>query len=103
MSTSITLFNRAVFSVYHFNYPSFVTLVQILVSIVYMYALKWGGWMELGSLSLDTAKRVSDVFYQLGPTCLLLRVAGSARGGGTAESGLLPATQRCLMPTGSAG
>ncbi|GAB4824177.1 hypothetical protein N2152v2_011223 [Parachlorella kessleri] len=61
VSTSITLFNRAVFSVYHFNFPSFVTLVQILVSLVYMYALKWGGWVDLGSLSLDTAKRVAPL------------------------------------------
>lgn len=58
VSTSITLFNRAVFSVYHFNYPSFVTLVQILVSLVYMYALKWTGYMELGPLSLETSKEV---------------------------------------------
>lgn len=58
VSTSITLFNRAVFSVYHFNYPSFVTLVQILVSLVYMYGLNWAGWMELGSLSVATARKV---------------------------------------------
>lgn len=60
VSTSITLFNRAVFSVYHFNFPSFVTLVQIVVSLIYMYALKWTGHMELGAVTAETSRKVGD-------------------------------------------
>ena len=59
VSTSITLFNRAVFAVYKFNFPSFVTLIQILVSLVYMYGLNFAGYMELGPIEVATAKRVS--------------------------------------------
>ena len=39
LSVSITLFNKAVFSVYKFQYPTFVTLVQIFLSIVFMVFL----------------------------------------------------------------
>lgn len=39
VSVAITLFNRAVFSVYAFNFPSLVTLLQVLVSLVFMCAV----------------------------------------------------------------
>lgn len=39
VSVAITLFNRAVFSVYAFNFPSLVTLLQVLVSLIFMCAL----------------------------------------------------------------
>lgn len=61
ISTSITLFNRAVFSVYHFNYPSFVTLVQIVVSIVYMYALRSFNFLEFENVSWAKAKRIAPL------------------------------------------
>lgn len=37
-SVSITFFNKAVFSVYSFNFPCFVTLIQILVCISFLRA-----------------------------------------------------------------
>jgi hypothetical protein len=58
VSIAITLFNRAVFSVYHFNYPSTVTLLQILVSLVFMYALRAAGVMQFSSLTLQGARKV---------------------------------------------
>lgn len=39
VSVSITLFNKAIFSVYKFEYPTFVTLVQIVLSIFFMVVL----------------------------------------------------------------
>lgn len=57
MSVAITLFNRAVFSVYHFNYPSTVTLLQILVSLLLMYALRAAGFMQFGALDVHTARK----------------------------------------------
>ena len=58
VSICITLFNRAVFSVYQFNFPSTVTLLQVVVSLVYMYALRAVGRMRFGSLHLATARKV---------------------------------------------
>lgn len=58
VSVSITLFNRAVFSVYSFNFPGFVTLVQIFVSIAFIYALKAAGYMETGRLTMEGARKV---------------------------------------------
>jgi len=59
MSISITLFNKAVFSVYKFPFPAFVTTLQISVSIVYMLALHYARFMDLGtSWSFKTAKQV---------------------------------------------
>ena len=39
VSVSITLFNKAIFSVYKFQYPTFVTLVQVVLSIIFMVFL----------------------------------------------------------------
>lgn len=58
VSVSITLFNRAVFSVYQFNFPAFVTLIQILVSILYIYTLKYSGRLRVGALTIEGARRV---------------------------------------------
>ena len=43
---------------YHFNYPSTVTLLQILVSLVFMYALRAAGAMDFGALTLAGARKV---------------------------------------------
>lgn len=58
VSTSITLFNRAVFSVYEFYFPNFVTLVQILVSIAFIYGLRAAGVIKTAPLTLAGARRV---------------------------------------------
>lgn len=60
MSVSITLFNKAVFSVYNFPYPAFVTTLQIVVSIIYMLALHQMRFMDLGTnWSFKTARQAS--------------------------------------------
>jgi len=60
MSISITLFNKAVFSIYKFPFPAFVTTLQIVVSIFYMLVLHYARFMDLGtSWSFKTARQVS--------------------------------------------
>ncbi|KAI7842780.1 hypothetical protein COHA_003526 [Chlorella ohadii] len=63
LSIAITLFNRAVFSVYLFNYPSTVTLLQILVSLVLMYALRAAGTMQFGGFTLQGARKVAPLAF----------------------------------------
>ncbi|KAK9843519.1 hypothetical protein WJX81_006926 [Elliptochloris bilobata] len=58
ISIMITLFNKAVFSVYRFTYPNVVTTYQIIVSIAYMLLLQRLRWMDIGSLSLTAARQV---------------------------------------------
>ena len=60
ISISITLFNKAVFSVYGFRYPNFVTTLQIVVSIFYMQVLKGLGLFSFGRLSFKTARQVQQ-------------------------------------------
>ena len=62
VSVSMTLFNKAVFSVYQFNYPNFVTTLQIIISIVYMLALENFRWLEIEPISMKTAVLVSPAF-----------------------------------------
>ena len=60
ISVSITLFNKAVFSIFNFPFPSFVTTLQIVVSIFYMLVLHRLRFMDLGTTwNLQTAKQVS--------------------------------------------
>lgn len=58
VSVSMTLFNKAVFSVYQFNYPNFVTTLQIIISIVYMLILENFKWLEIEPISMKTALTV---------------------------------------------
>jgi len=59
VSVSITLFNKAVFSVYGFHYPNFVTTLQIVVSILYMNLLKGVGLFHFAPLTAKGARQVS--------------------------------------------
>ncbi len=58
VSVSITLFNKAVFSVYGFHYPNFVTTLQIVVSILYMNLLKGVGLFHFAPLTAKGARQV---------------------------------------------
>ena len=58
VSVSITLFNKAVFSVYGFHYPNFVTTLQIVVSILYMNLLKGVGLFYFAPLTAKGARQV---------------------------------------------
>lgn len=62
ISIMITLFNKAVFSVYRFTYPNVVTTYQILVSIAYLLILQRLRWMDIGSLYLKSARQVHLIF-----------------------------------------
>ena len=59
VSVSMTLFNKAVFSVYQFNFPNFVTTLQIVISIVYMLVLEKFKVLEIEAISLKTATQVT--------------------------------------------
>lgn len=63
VSVSITLFNKAVFSVYHFPYPNLVTTLQILVSIAYMCVLSWWGVMRVERLTVEKAQQVFPLSF----------------------------------------
>uniref|UniRef100_A0A7S1SSC3 Sugar phosphate transporter domain-containing protein n=1 Tax=Tetraselmis chuii TaxID=63592 RepID=A0A7S1SSC3_9CHLO len=56
VSISITLFNKAIFAVYKFQYPNVVTLLQILISIVYIKILGVTGHMKLAPFSWKTVQ-----------------------------------------------
>ena len=58
-SVSITLFNKAVFAIYHFHYPNLVTTLQILVSITYMCLLRTGGVLKFANVTTQSAQQVS--------------------------------------------
>lgn len=63
VSVSITLFNKAVFSVYGFHYPNFVTTLQILVSILYMHLLKGVGAFRFAPLTLKGARQILPLVF----------------------------------------
>lgn len=58
VSVSMTLFNKAVFSVYQFNFPNFVTTLQIIISIIYMLVLENLRILEIEPISMKTATMV---------------------------------------------
>ena len=76
ISIMITLFNKAVFSVYRFTYPNVVTTYQILVSIAYLLILQRLRWMDIGSLNLKSARQVHLIFV-VALSCALCCGTGS--------------------------
>lgn len=60
-SVSITFFNKAVFSVYKFNFPCFVTLMQIIVCLSYLTIANALGKIKLPRLT----KPLSRTIYPL--------------------------------------
>ncbi|DBA94567.1 TPA: hypothetical protein ACH3X1_002152 [Trebouxia sp. C0004] len=63
VSVSITLFNKAVFSVYGFHYPNSVTTLQILVSILYMNLLKGVGLFHFAPLTAKGARQILPLVF----------------------------------------
>ncbi|DBA85028.1 TPA: hypothetical protein ACH3X2_005762 [Trebouxia sp. C0005] len=63
VSVSITLFNKAVFSVYGFHYPNFVTTLQIMVSILYMHLLKGVGLFHFAPLTSKGARQILPLVF----------------------------------------
>ena len=59
-STSITLFNKAVFANFHFNYPNLVTSMQLAISIGYMLAIKGFGLAHINRLPLQKLHKVGQ-------------------------------------------
>lgn len=61
VSVSITLFNKAVFSYYKFNFPNLFTTLQILVSLLYMIILRSLKVMDFGAVTWKTSKQVGNM------------------------------------------
>ena len=59
VSTSITLFNKAVFAHFHFNYPNLVTSMQLAISLLYMLAMRGAGLVHIDRLPLHRLHKVS--------------------------------------------
>lgn len=57
-SISITFFNKAVFSVYGFRYPCFVTLLQIVVCLTFLLSAHVIGGLTLPRLRWETMRLV---------------------------------------------
>lgn len=60
-SMTIVLFNKAVMSVYGFSYPQVLTLLQSIVTLVCMLALRQVGILKFPNLTWDIAKRVAPL------------------------------------------
>lgn len=62
-SISITFFNKAVFSVYAFNFPCLVTLLQILVCLTYLLTASAASRITLPPLTLSLARTVYPLTF----------------------------------------
>lgn len=58
ISISITFFNKAVLSVYSFNFSNTLTLGQMLTAIVFLWALKRAKLIHFADFNMATAKAV---------------------------------------------
>ena len=65
ISTSITLFNKAVFAKFHFNYPNLVTSMQIAISIFYMLVMKSFGLAHIDRLPSRKLHKVGTKLFSL--------------------------------------
>ncbi|KAK3243877.1 hypothetical protein CYMTET_46492 [Cymbomonas tetramitiformis] len=57
ISVTLTLTQKTVFQIYTFNYPAFVTLMQILTSLSLMHSLKAMGYIEFQTFRVGSAKQ----------------------------------------------
>lgn len=57
-SVSITLFNKAVFSVYKFHYPQTVSTLQILVSLSMLWTMRAARVLTFADVNAVSAKKV---------------------------------------------
>ncbi len=60
-SMAITLFNKAVLSVYGFSYPQVLTLLQSLVTIICLWALRRAGIMSFPDMTMNLAWKVAPL------------------------------------------
>ena len=68
VSTSITLFNKAVFAKFQFNYPNLVTSMQLAISILYMLAIRGFGLANIDQLPSQKLHKVRRKYSA--PDCL---------------------------------
>ena len=58
VSVSLTITQKTVFHSYSFHYPNFVTLLQILTSLLLLQVLRATGKMNFVGLEWEKAKKV---------------------------------------------
>ena len=58
VSISITLFNKAIFSTYHFTYPNLVTLGQILITLTLIRLLSARDYVEVSPMSRSALRKL---------------------------------------------
>lgn len=76
-SVAITFFNKAVFSVFHFHYPVFMTLVQILFCLA---ALRIANALGLAGFGVATGLARADLWGLLFVMYVFLTLHASLRG-----------------------
>lgn len=62
-SVSITFFNKAIFSVYHFRFPCLVTLLQILVCICSLSMARIFGNLKLPDINMQLSRQVFPLAF----------------------------------------
>lgn len=62
-SISITLFNKAVFSIYNFHYPNFVSTLQILVSLTFLWVMRTAGALTYSNVTRESAKQAAAMVF----------------------------------------
>lgn len=63
VSVTITFFNKAVFSVYGFHFPCFVTLMQIMVCLTFLTFAGLSGLVTLPRIKWETARLVFPLAF----------------------------------------
>lgn len=62
-SVSITFFNKAVFSIYSFNFPCFMTLVQISICILLLSIFNKLSFIRLPQITRDMSRQVFPLTF----------------------------------------
>lgn len=61
ISVSLTLFNRAVFSIYRFNFPGLFTMLQMVLTVFYLGIFHLCGYVQLGRITRASAIKVRSL------------------------------------------
>lgn len=77
-SASMAFVNKVVLTSYHFNYPIFLVVVQMLVSIIALETLRVTGLISLPSYSLERGRSffLPSLFYALHSVLALWALSG---------------------------
>jgi solute carrier family 35 protein len=63
ISVAITIFNKAVLSQYHFNYPNTLALGQMIFSLGFLVLMKRFKLLEYHDFSYEVASKVTSLIH----------------------------------------